>query len=134
MSYSTLPEKISDLPIANTMARVPVIKPKKGERKTKDEEVPHYRHYTREMWQARYYLHPESAFGMVEIIHGGGAMMDASGHVAMINAMEMIDHWIVTGYKPRVTEVKCLADYSPAARFNVANQAAAGKATKPFIV
>ncbi len=128
------PDQITDLPIISTTVRVPVKTPKKGERKTEDKHIPHFHHYTKDLWQARYYLHPESNRGAVEIVHQGELMIDASGYVAMMNAIEMIDHWVATGYKPRVIQGGCLADHSPGQRFNAANRGAGGKGVRPFVV
>lgn len=126
------PDYITNLPAVMTMGRIPVENPKKGQRKTQDAEVVHYYHYTAGLWSACYFMNPHKELGVVLLTYDQQVMMEAKGHVAMGNAMEMIDHWQRTRYVPKVPENKCLADYSPSTRFGVANAAAAGKATKPF--
>ncbi len=129
-----IPDFITNLPAVKIMARAAVENPTKGQRKTEDREVLQYFHYTKRKWCACYFLHPEKDLGTVLLMYDSLIMMQAKGHVAMQNAMEMIDHWVRTGYVPRVPDSKCLADYKPGARYNAATSQATGKATKPFTV
>jgi hypothetical protein len=124
------PKYITDLPAVMTLGRIAVENPKKGERKTKDASVVHYFHYSKGQWCVRYYMHPAKELGCVLLTYDQQEMMEAKGHVAMSNAMEMIDHWIKTKYVPKITDY-CSADYSPAIRYKSAHNT--GKGTKPFI-